>query len=328
MLSSAANQKDAARERILTRTNILKILFPRFFERKLNPLGKGFDPYSFLNFLSVYVQSQKGDDTTPDLRATMPHFEKIDGIAEMLGGLPRKPLCLIDGCSSPYNGTALKRFMQRHGFDPTIHAIDLTDFEWALGLGGIGMKDMKFMVEDATATSYPDASVDLVHQDFLLNCSPHRSHLKIMGEVARILQPEGVALVCFTDNQCVMSNGKKRTLIAHSRFADRFGIPFDRDAYCISDISPTRTAELRDELTGKVIVSNDSDEFTFVTESGNFEFFSAFSTYARIFQSAGLTIKGASIDRNADRQGLPCVRYRVVLKKLSEESRAGVSPQN
>jgi len=294
-------------------------MHPDAFKRRLNPLGKGFDPSAVSAYLRVYIQPEKDDNTTPDLRTTLPHFKNIESFGESLRSLGTNPLCLICGCSSPYNGQALKQFLSKYGISPDIHAIDVTDFQWVFGLASIQMEDVVFKVEDAAATSYGDSSVDVVVQDFLLNCSPHRTHEAIMKEVARILSPDGIALISITDDGCVAPKGHLNRPISYRQLRALSGIEYNPDAYSIREMAPEMANTLINMLRGRVITSKDKEISTLVTATGNFEFFRHYNSYVRIFKSVGLKVVGHDVDISRDRQNLDCVRHRLILKTVDSQ---------
>ena len=285
------------------------------------PLGKGFDQVEL--FLEEYIREDRDEGTsTPDLKLSLGHVELIDGIEEILAPIRQEPLGLIEGCTSPTNGKALKEFLERHGkVSPEIYAIDLIDVKTIFDRFGIEMPYTSFFVGDATnlKNTYRDGSVDVVAQDFLLNCAPYTTHLPIMQEVNRILHPNGVGIICFTDNECILGTEQ----ITQQQAQRELGVQINPDAFCIRDLLPPERAHdtglykaAADVLTGRVLVNGNGDKYTFVTEAGgNFEFFRHFSCFEDTVTEAGLSIVGTEKSSGTDRNGITCVRYRTVLKK-------------
>ena len=291
-------------------------------KRISHPLGIGFDQIEL--FLKEYIRKDRDEKTsTPDLGLSLSHIEKIEGIEEMLSGIRQSPLCLIEGCTSPNNGKALKEFIEKIGINnPEIHAIDLIDVKTFLRNYGIEMPMTTFSVGDATnlRKSYSDSSVDVVAQDFLLNCAPYTTHLPIMQEVKRILTPQGKGLICFTDQQCILGQEQ----ITYQQVQKELGLRFNEDAFCIRDLLPDDKRydldlkeKVLNELKGKVLVNGREDRYTLVTtDGGNFEFFQPFDSYQKILLQSGLEIEGMEKSSGIDRNGITCVRYRTVLRKI------------
>jgi SAM-dependent methyltransferase len=289
-------------------------------ERLAKPLGKGFDEVEC--FLSEYLRPDRDEvNSTPDLGFSLGHVEKIDGIEQILHGIDQNPECLIEGCTSPTNGKALKEFLEKYKKSvEQVTAIDLIDIKGIFDKHKLDMPYTKFRVADATDLKemYNDASVDVVAQDFLLNCAPFSSQKPIMQEVARVLKPNGIGIICFTDNQCVM----QREQVTVEQFEDRYKIKFKDDAFSVSDLlkknghTPEITREeLLKEMTGKVVVDPAKNRYTLITENGNFEFFQPFSSYQRLLDESGLKMVGQEISSGTDRNGLTCARYRTIIKR-------------
>lgn len=286
-------------------------------------LGIGFDQPEL--FISEYIRPGREEETsTPDLSFSLSHIAKISGIQELLNQLDSNPLCLIEGCTAPTNGIALKRFLEeRRVRDPRIDAIDLMDVNALFRPYGMEIYETNFRVADARDLRelYSTGSVDVVAQDFLLNCAPHPSYDPILREAARIMNPNGLAIVCFTDNQCVLGC----ETIEPDQLRRRYGINVPRDAYCLRDAvrtlrlpqedEDTLVKELTQELKGKVVV-NGMDEYTLITNAGgNFEFFEPYENFQRRVEDAGMRIYGVNVSSGIDRNGITCVRYRTVLQR-------------
>ena len=246
-------------------------------ENLAKPLGIGFD--NVWQFLREYVREGREEGTsTPDLTFSLDHFREIENMEEQLNGIRERPLCVIEGCTSPTNGLGLKQFLESYSIDnPEIHAIDLIDVETIFTQHGITMPNLVFHVADARDLSslYDTGSVDIVAQDFLLNCAPYTTHLPIMREAHRIMNLDSVGFICFTDHQGPANN----ELISYSEIQEKYGVLFNDEAFSLRDlVSQSERGEylhqrMQEELSGKVIVNEKEDNFVLVTkEGGNFEF--------------------------------------------------------
>lgn len=290
----------------------------------IKPLGIGFDQPEL--FISEYIRPDRKEEiSTPDLSFSLSHVEKIEGIQKILDQLEVNPLCLIEGCTAPTNGIALKRFLTERGVkDPRIDAIDLMDVNALFRPHGMEIYETNFKVADARDLGglYSTGSVDVVTQDFLLNCAPHSTYEPITREAARIMNPKGLGIVCFTDNQCISGC----ETLDENELKRLYGITIPSTAYCLRDAVRTLELSRRDEdqmvteltreLAGKVLV-NSRDEYTLITTAGgNFEFFQPYNNFERLVEDVGLRIVGVNVSSGTDRNNITCVRYRTVLQKV------------
>lgn len=179
------------------------------------------------------------------------------------------------------------------------------------------MPGVEFTVADATdlRSLYDDRSVDVVAQDFLLNCAPHPTHLPIMREVGRILKPNGLGLISFTDNRCLTGTEH----ITHDEFRGQYGISPNEEAFSLADLIPGADEALRQRLVrevgGRALVNGRADRQTLITTAeGNFEFFRPYGSFRDTFQEAGLRIVGEEVSSGTDRNGITCVRYRTIVQ--------------
>ena len=164
-------------------------------------------------FLSQYYdgRDEARDAVTPDLGMGLEQWGKISGIESRISPLGDTPLCLLEGCSTPGNGRALKAFLSQFGIkSPRIQAVDLINIDQFYAQKGFALPDIEFFQGDASdlASLYTNSSVDLIVQDGLLNCAPFVNHEPIMREAHRILKPEGVMLSGVTDELCVQRHKK------------------------------------------------------------------------------------------------------------------------
>ncbi|MFH1400036.1 MAG: class I SAM-dependent methyltransferase [Nanoarchaeota archaeon] len=288
-------------------------------EKLSKPLGIGFD--DVWTFLHEYIRPDRSEGSaTPDLTFSLGHVDLIPQIGEMVRRVGDDPVCLIEGCTSPTNGRALDRFLRRHGATrPTVHAIDLIDVKSIFAEHGIDMPDMAFHVADARDLSglFSAGSVDVVAQDFLLNCAPYATHSPIMREANRVMGPESVAFVCFTDHR----GPANESMITYDEFEMKYLVPFKESAFSLRDIVTGRDDDgllqrMRRDLAGKVIADEAQGRYTLVTGAGgNFEFYRPFDAFERLFAQAGLMIEGLEESSGRDRNDNLCFRYRAVLRK-------------
>ncbi len=287
-------------------------------EELARPLRKGFDAVHV--FLHEYIRADRHEAiSTPDLGLSLGHIEHIGNIGELVSEVREKPLCLIEGCTSPTNGQALAQFMARQNKpDATVHAIDLIDVKSIFDGYGITMIDTDFFVADACdlRDNYKNNSVDVIAQDFLLNCAPFDSHKPIMQEANRIMHPQGIALICFTDHNALMSAEE----LTYSQLETEFGLTYDQSAFCLRDLLPENHSDADFEdyfnaLNTKVLVDDTKTRYALITkDGGNFEFFRPFSAVHKLFDDTGFRIVGLERSSGKDRNGIVCVRYRAVLK--------------
>jgi len=287
-------------------------------EKLAKPLGIGFD--NVWTFLQEYIRPDREEGTsTPDLTFSLEHVKRIPDLDELVRRVGQNPLCVIEGCTSPTNGSALKQFVESYGImNPEIHAIDLIDVKSIFEHHGIPMPDLSFHVADARDLSslFGTGSVGIVAQDFLLNCAPYSTHLPIMQEAYRIMNQDSIAIVCFTDHQGPANNG----LVSYREIELEYDVKFCDEAFSLKDLIPSDDEGLlqrmQEELAGKVIVNSKEDNYVLVTEEGgNFEFYRPFESFEQMFRDASLRITGIETSSGYDRNLNLCFRYRTILKK-------------
>ncbi len=114
------------------------------------------------------------------------------------------PLCLIEGYSTPGNADALAHFLKEIcDASSRIETIDLYDLPHLYEILGLEMPPMTYRIADAgpSRESVSRRFVDLVVQDFLLNCIPASRHEPLLKEVSRILKPGGIGIISFTSSE-------------------------------------------------------------------------------------------------------------------------------
>lgn len=145
------------------------------------------------HFLGRYHRpADQSPAQAPDLGYSLRHLASAPGLPDHLARLPSPCPCLIEGYAAPGNAAALREFLggpdSRH---VEVTAIDLYDLPATYDHLGLPLPLLRFVRADAARlrTTFPDASFDVVVQDFLLNCSPPVLAPRILAEVTRVLRP-------------------------------------------------------------------------------------------------------------------------------------------
>ena len=252
----------------------------------------------------------------PNVRRSLDHFARLPELGPRLRRLPASPSVLIQGYSDPGNADALAQFLAGHAIaGPRLQAIDLYDLPAVYALLGFPAPAFAYRLADASNLQgvYADGSVDVLVQDFLLNCTPTALHEPILREAARILSAEGVALISFSDQAGV---GPRPKLDA-AGFQRRTGVPWCAGAYNLADMFPAGAlpAATLSELAGHVVFDTATGTSTLITAAGRFEFFRDAEVMRRLFQEAGLVEIATDRSEGMDSHGLNCRRYRCLLAK-------------
>ena len=239
-------------------------------------------------------------------------------IKKHLGGLPKEPLCLIQGYSTPGNAEALRQFIHDYiGSFPRIETVDLYDLPHLYDVLDIKMPPMRYHIADAAHLDYlyKNGAVDLVVQDFLLNCIPASKHEPLLNEVSRILRPNGLGIISFTSSEAL---GLSTALSTTQLRADH-NLTWDAQAYDLADMAKANKAEISlDYLMGKLIYHQPTSEFIYIAQAGGrFEFFRSKSEMLLLFEKCGLHLLSLDVSQGSDDHGLSCVRYRCILTKPS-----------
>jgi SAM-dependent methyltransferase len=282
------------------------------------PLGRGLhDPRELIRqFLAV----KEGDhEVTPNVERSLARFARLPELPPALAGLPREPRVLLQGYADPGNAGAVGRFLNApSGRRARVEAVDLFDLPSVYRLLGLPPPDFTYRIADASNLRgiYPDGSVDVVVQDFLLNCAPEPLHEPILREAARILSPGGFALISFSDAASVAG----REGINEAAFHDRFGAPWNCEAYDLGDMFPPRAAQQPDfaALEGMVVADPSTGTSTVVVgRNGRLEFYRDEAAIFGLFARVGLILTGFDHERGVDSHGLHCSRRRCLLRPRS-----------
>src|SRR5579864_8271746 len=95
-------------------------------EQLCRPLGIGYDDYPA--FVRRYIHPPDAVRRTPDVGMSLAALGQAGAFPFIDSRLGASPSCLIQGITSPRNGTSLREFLQSRGIsDPQIHAIDIVD---------------------------------------------------------------------------------------------------------------------------------------------------------------------------------------------------------
>lgn len=285
-------------------------------EAVARPLGRGLhDPGGLIrNFLRP---DPGAPGAAPNAQRSLDRFAQLPELATALRRLPASPRVLIEGCADPGNPEAVRRFLQPHiTGEARVQVIDLYDLPKMYALLGLPAPEFAFRIADAAALrrSHPDASVDVVFQDFLLNCAPPTLHDLILREAVRILAPGGLALIGFSDRTSLAG----RPALTPAQFRDRYGADWRDDAYDLGDILPGASTEPDAGPGVEGLIVEDQATLTStvaVPPAGRFEFFREAGEILRLFRAAGFEELATDHQQALDPHGFLCSRHRCLLRK-------------
>jgi SAM-dependent methyltransferase len=291
---------------------------PGFTAHAARPLGKGYSEIMQM-VLSYAVAGKSGGN--PTLLHSLDQFRKMPGIAEHFAKLPRHPRVLIQGYSTPGNASALRQFLTDYAPpQPRIETIDLYDLPHLYAVLDIEMPDMIYHIADAAYLEglYQDHSIDLVVQDFLLNCIPASRHEDLLQEVSRVLKPGGLVIMSFTSSENLEISDARST---DQLQAERH-LRWNPQAYDLSEMGGINQAgEPLDYLKGELIYHQPTSVFIFVSKAGGrFEFFRAREQTLALFSRCGLESIASDVTQGSDDHGLTCTRHRCLLARRSPSS--------
>jgi SAM-dependent methyltransferase len=275
------------------------------------PLGKGYS--EIMQMVLAYAVAGKSAGN-PTLQHSLNRFRQIPGVEGPFAKLTKHPLVLIEGYSTPGNAAALRQFLVDLGkSEPRLETVDLYDLPHLYAVLDIEMPDMVYHIADASHLGeiYADHSVDVVVQDFLLNCIPASRHEPLLREAARVLKPGGLGLVSFTSNETLKVGSAWST----ERLRHERRLEWDPQAYDLSDIEKiNQGGEPLDYLKGQLIFNPATAEFIHVAVTGGrFEFFRPQAGLFSLFRQCGLQLISSDVTQGSDDHGLACTRYRCLL---------------
>jgi SAM-dependent methyltransferase len=287
---------------------------PELSEQFCRPLGMGFDDYPAL--LQQYAYPPDSPGQTPDLGVSLAGLERAGAFPVIDLQLANSPRCLIQGITSPRNGTCLREFLESRGVrHPSIHAIDIANVPAVLAAMNIPFPDVHFSVADAASLSFfATSSVQILVQDHLLNCTPHETHDDVIREAARILDPRGFLILNFSVNPGAV----KRKFWDRAELEAFLGTPLKERAYCLRDLVGdfTATRGNKDVLSGTMVALGSGRSIMITPPKGNFEFYFSKAELEQRLTRYGLKFVTLSSEAGVDRNGFHCLRYRTIVRHV------------
>jgi hypothetical protein len=267
-------------------------------------------------FVARYVRfSRHFAPELPTLGSSLAVFAGMEETRDILVALGRDVSCLIQGYTAPQNAKALRLFLSKAGIGlKDIFAVDLLDLPGIYQRLGVRMPQLRFFRGDACDISAwaPPGGFDIVIQDFTLNCLPPILAPRLMREARRVLRPDGLAMVSFTD-----SSGLRPRFCAQEAFR-RHGVAWSPRMTSLAEAArdPTHWQELAADLMGATL-AEEGERVIFVSPpAGRFEFFQLVSNTLDAFGKAGFQLAGLRRAVGVDPAGLTCVRHRCLLRPI------------
>jgi hypothetical protein len=282
-------------------------------EELYRPLGIGYDGYG--EFLRQYAFPSVSSERNPDLGISLTGLQEAGSLTTAAQRLRRPPRCLIQGITSPRNGTSLRQFLETFGVaKPIIHAIDIADVAGVLATMNMSLPDVLFSVADAASLpSFVTGSVQILVQDHLLNCTPHGNHEAIIREAARVLDKRGFLILNFS----VDPRHADQTICGREEFEGIFGRPISDHAYCLRDLTCNgdEQKKYKSLLMGRTLVLDDVGRMIVITPPhGNFEFYFPKTLLEERLARHGLQFEFISSESGVDSNGIRCLRYRTIVR--------------
>jgi hypothetical protein len=283
-------------------------------EELCRPLGIGYDRYH--EFLWRYAYPSGSPERNPDLGISLSGLQEAAGSLKSAGQqLRSRPLCLIQGITSPRNGTSLRQFLETFGVaKPIIHAIDIADVAGVLATMNMSLPDVSFSVADAVSLpTFATGSVQILVQDHLLNCTPHRNHEAIVEEAARLLDKRGFLILNFSVDPRHAANA----ICTLEEIERIIGRPLSDQAYCLRDLTcgADEHKKYKPLLMGRTVVLDDIGRMIVITPPhGNFEFYFPKAALEEQLTRHGLRFEYISRESGVDGNGITCLRYRTIVR--------------
>ena len=261
---------------------------------------------SYADHDAYLAQNARRNAADPDqlfsLGFGLRHWQRRFRPGQLRARLGPAPRCLIQGSASAGNVQALRAFLRGQDIPaPDIHVIDLID------LPSLGQADGGATFHHADAADLRDvfgtASFDLVLQDHLLNCAPFAAYAAVLGELRRILRPEGLVLMHYTAPTAFpAARGEafiERLAIARSSAH----LPLDRaEAAWLAGMDPAYR-----------LVPSGTRVVMITLPLGNLEFFMPFAELEGLLAAAGLDPQERHLVPIVDSEGLPCHRHHCLV---------------
>jgi hypothetical protein len=282
-------------------------------EELCRPLGIGYDRYH--EFLWRYAYPSGSSERNPDLGISLSGLLEAGSLTTAAQQLRSRPRCLIQGITSPRNGTSLRQFLETFGVaKPIIHAIDIADVAGVLATMDMTLPDVSFSVADAASLpTFVTGSVQILVQDHLLNCTPHGNHEAIVREAARLLDKRGFLILNFSVDPLQAD----QAICTREEIEGIFGRPLSDRAYCLRDLacSADEQEKYKPLLMGRKVVLDDLGRMIMITPPhGNFEFYFPKALLEEQLTRHGLRFEYISSESGVDSNGIRCLRYRTIVR--------------
>jgi SAM-dependent methyltransferase len=261
-----------------------------------------------VHFLSRYRRSGPTTEPhAPDLCDSLREFSRIHAELGALGRLSDRCRCLIQGYAAPDNARHLREYLTAVGVASVdILAVDLYDLPTIYAGMECEHPPMRFQLADARdlRSVVEDQSIDLVAQDFLVNCVHPFDVAAIFQETSRVLAPDGIAFVSFTDDQCM----RNVEVIDPGMCDDLMDIR--------GHLLETEDPDASEQLLGRRFLIPGTGVWAFATlPHGRLEYFPSLNQTLSEIENAGLEVLAKSVSEGLDDHGLECVRHRCILRR-------------
>jgi hypothetical protein len=180
------------------------------------------------------------------------------------------------------------------------------------------MPKMHFTRADASDLhgQFQEGEVQLVIQDFLLNCAPHPKRQAILDEASRILCPGGLALLSYTDSSGLADRTKWNKIA----LAEKLDLRWDSMACDLTGLAGGAGLEPStvESLLGTVVETPEWEGCSFIAPPiGRFEFFVEEAVMRRAFAKAGFELVAEDRSEGLDYAGIRCRRHRCLLRRAA-----------
>jgi hypothetical protein len=263
-------------------------------------------------FISRYQRHDRSSGARPpDLDDSLAELSRIHAGLGTRGRLPRSCRCLIQGYAAPRNARSLRSYLISRGVDPAeIIAVDLYDLPSTYARLGCELPPLRFEQADARNLQgvLDDHCIDLVVQDFLVNCMPPGDIAALFREVSRVLSADGLAFVSFTDDQCMADEDP----------ASSSRCPLPEGLW--NEVMAAGRESRCSGIVGRRFHDLQTGSWAFVTPPyGRLEFFSPLSHTLSEMDAAGLEVLARTVSCGEDDHRLRCVRHRCILRRAGSE---------